>query len=92
MSGIRTDTALSRRAGHPMRWRVLAVSQLAGFMALLDVSIVNVALPSIERGLNVSAATVQWVVSGYALALGLPIKCGGSPRPTRNGPRSWRLP
>jgi hypothetical protein len=45
MSGVRSDMAQlapSRRAGHPMRWRVLAVSQLAGFMALLDVSIVNV--------------------------------------------------
>jgi MFS family permease len=40
-------------------------------MALLDVSIVNVALPSIERGLGASPATVQWVVSGYALTFGL---------------------
>jgi EmrB/QacA subfamily drug resistance transporter len=49
----------------------LAVTQIAAFMILLDVSIVNVALPSIERGLAVSAGTVQWVVSGYALTLGL---------------------
>jgi EmrB/QacA subfamily drug resistance transporter len=54
-----------------MRWRALAVSQFAGFMVLLDVSIVNVALPSIERGLGVSTGAVQWVVSGYALAFGL---------------------
>jgi EmrB/QacA subfamily drug resistance transporter len=40
-------------------------------MALLDVSIVNVALPSIERGLDASAGTVQWAISGYALTLGL---------------------
>ena len=58
-------------AGHPNRWHVLAVSQVAAFMALLDVSIVNVALPSIQRGLGASAGTVQWVVSGYALAFGL---------------------
>ncbi|TCO19717.1 EmrB/QacA subfamily drug resistance transporter [Kribbella steppae] len=64
-------------AGHPMRWRTLAVSQLAAFMALLDVSIVNVALPSIERGLGVSAGAVQWVVSGYALALGLALVPAG---------------
>jgi EmrB/QacA subfamily drug resistance transporter len=56
---------------HPNRWHVLAVSQIAAFMALLDVSIVNVALPSIERGMGTSAGTVQWVVSGYALAFGL---------------------
>ncbi len=56
---------------HSGRWRALAVSQVAAFMALLDVSIVNVALPSIERELGASPATVQWVVSGYALTLGL---------------------
>ncbi|MDT4974739.1 MAG: hypothetical protein QOG98_497, partial [Pseudonocardiales bacterium] len=49
----------------------MAVTQLATFMTLLDVSIVNVALPSMERGLGASAGTVQWVVSGYALTLGL---------------------
>ncbi|MFF5289106.1 MFS transporter [Paractinoplanes globisporus] len=56
---------------NPKRWRALAVTQLAAFMILLDVSIVNVALPSIERDLGASAATVQWVVSGYALTMGL---------------------
>jgi len=55
----------------PRRWQALGVTQLAGFMGLLDVSIVNVALPSIQRDLGASAATVQWVVSGYALAFGL---------------------
>jgi EmrB/QacA subfamily drug resistance transporter len=64
-------------AGHPMRWRALAVSQFAAFMALLDVSIVNVALPSVERGLNVSAGTVQWVVSGYGLAFALALVPAG---------------
>ena len=81
MSGARVDLAQLARSGgvggHPMRWRALAVSQLAGFMALLDVSIVNVALPSIERGLAVSAGTVQWVVSGYALAFGLALVPAG---------------
>ncbi|NEA30743.1 MFS transporter [Streptomyces sp. SID13031] len=67
----------SSTTGHPLRWRVLAVSQLAAFMALLDVSIVNVALPSIERGLGVPAGTAQWVVSGYALALGLALVPAG---------------
>ncbi|MDX6237542.1 MAG: hypothetical protein QOG10_2357 [Kribbellaceae bacterium] len=61
----------------PLRWRALGVSQLAGFMALLDVSVVNVALPSIERGLAVSAGTVQWVVSGYALTFGLALVPAG---------------
>jgi EmrB/QacA subfamily drug resistance transporter len=46
-------------------------------MALLDVSIVNVALPSIERDLSASAGTVQWVVSGYALTFGLALVPAG---------------
>jgi EmrB/QacA subfamily drug resistance transporter len=40
-------------------------------MTLLDVSIVNVALPSIQRGLHASTADLSWVVSGYALTFGL---------------------
>ncbi|MGY2701468.1 MFS transporter [Nocardioides sp. HB32] len=62
---------------HPERWRILAVSLVIGFMALLDVTIVNVAIPSIQSGLGTSAATVQWVVSGYALAFGLTLVTGG---------------
>lgn len=44
---------------------------IAGFMTLLDVSIVNVALPSIREGLHTSESDLQWVLSGYALAFGL---------------------
>ena len=40
-------------------------------MTLLDVSIVNVALPSIEQGLHARQNELQWIVAGYALALGL---------------------
>ena len=46
-------------------------------MALLDVSIVNVAIPSMREGLHTSAGTIQWVVSGYALAFGLTLVAGG---------------
>ncbi|MBK1786179.1 MFS transporter [Prauserella sp. ASG 168] len=46
-------------------------------MSLLDVSIVNVALPSIQSGLGTSIAGAQWVVSGYALAFGLVLVTGG---------------
>jgi EmrB/QacA subfamily drug resistance transporter len=61
----------------PRRWRALAVTLGAGFMSLLDVSIVNVALPSMQIGLHASAGAVQWVVSGYALAFGLTLVAGG---------------
>lgn len=74
----RVSPELSRgEVADPGRWRALAVTQLAAFMALLDVSIVNVALPSIERGLAVPAATAQWVISGYALTLGLTLVPAG---------------
>jgi EmrB/QacA subfamily drug resistance transporter len=53
------------------------VSLVIGFMALLDVSIVNVAIPSMRTGLDTSAGTVQWVVSGYALAFGMTLVAGG---------------
>jgi EmrB/QacA subfamily drug resistance transporter len=52
-------------------WRVLAVVLVGAFMALLDVTIVNVALPSIAEGLGARDAILEWVVSGYALAFGL---------------------
>lgn len=55
----------------PRRWRALAVCLVAGFMTLLDVSIVNVALPSIEAGVGATESDLQWIVSGYALTFGL---------------------
>ena len=64
-------------APDPRRWRILGVTLVVGFMSLLDVTIVNVALPSIRAGLDTSAGTVQWVVSGYALAFGLTLVAGG---------------
>ena len=61
----------------PNRWRALVVCLVAGFMTLLDVSIVNVALPPIQRSLGASAAELSWVVSGYALAFGLVLVASG---------------
>lgn len=61
----------------PGRWRALAVCLVAGFMTLLDVSIVNVALPSLQRDLDASAGAVSWVVSGYALTFGIVLVAAG---------------
>ena len=55
----------------PDRWKALAVLLAAGFMTLLDVSIVNVALASIAQGLHAAPNALEWIVAGYALALGL---------------------
>lgn len=56
---------------NPDRWKALAVCLVGGAMVLLDVSIVNVALPSIETGISAAQSELQWVVSGYALTFGL---------------------
>lgn len=61
----------------PRRWRALAVAITALFLTLLDLSIVNVALPSIRSGLGASTSQAQWVVSGYALAFGMVPIIGG---------------
>lgn len=50
---------------------------IAGFISLLDVSIVNVALPSIEQALHATATQIQWVVAGYALTFGLLLAAAG---------------
>ncbi|QCB51560.1 DHA2 family efflux MFS transporter permease subunit [Rhodococcus sp. PAMC28707] len=52
-------------------WQALVVLLLGMFMALLDTTIVNVALPTISTSLDASEATLSWIISGYALAFGL---------------------
>ncbi len=58
-------------------WTLLAVCT-ATFMLLLDITIVNVALPAIERALNASFSDLQWVVDAYALALATFVLTAGS--------------
>ncbi len=54
----------------PRRWLALAVVGTAFFMTILDVSIVNVALPTIAVKLHFSRGNLQWVVTAYALTFG----------------------
>ena len=61
----------------PRRWLTLAVLLLAAFMNLLDISIVNIAIPSIQRDLHASYADVQWALAGYTLAYALVLITGG---------------
>jgi EmrB/QacA subfamily drug resistance transporter len=65
------------REAHRNRWRALVVCLVAGGMCLLDVSIVNVALPSIRQGLHASDSDLQWVVAGYSLAFGMALVPAG---------------
>lgn len=58
-------------------WFALAVLLAGMFMALLDSTIVNVALPSIRTSLNASESTLSWIISGYALTFGLALVPAG---------------
>ena len=69
------------------RWLALAVLAIAQFMVVLDVTIVNVALPAIQTDLAFSADGLQWVVNGYTLAFGGLLLLGGrGERPPRPPP------
>src|SRR6201982_3762919 len=65
------------RAGAVNPWLVLAIACLAQFMVVLDASVVNIALPSVQRGLHFSAANLQWIVNGYTLIFGGFLLLGG---------------
>jgi MFS family permease len=66
-----TDTRDSRR------WAALALIVAAQFMVILDIAIVNVALPSIKTDLGFSQESLQWVVTAYAILFGGVLLLGG---------------
>src|SRR6478609_5388030 len=61
----------------PRRWKALAIVCAAFFMTVLDVSIVNVALPSIGRSLHFSRDNLQWVITAYSITFGGFLLLGG---------------
>src|ERR1700747_1176006 len=61
---------MSPMPADPRRWKALAVVCAAFFMTILDVSIVNVALPHIGRSLHFSRDNLQWVITAYAITYG----------------------
>src|SRR5215831_11370481 len=67
-----TVTSLQRT-----RWSALALIVTAQFMVILDVAIVNVALPSIKSDLGFSQAGLQWVITAYAILFGGTLLLGG---------------
>ena len=72
---VSTSTALA--VADPRRWFALVAIAAAQFMVVLDIAIVNVALPSIGRDLHFSEANLQWVISAYAIAFGGFLLLGG---------------
>ena len=74
---ILAPPAAAGEGADPRRWLTLIILLLAAFMNLLDVSIVNIAIPSIQRDLHASYADVQWALAGYTLAYALVLITGG---------------
>ena len=66
------------QAGYPRRWLAAVVMITGALMDMIDVTIVNVALPSIRRDLHASATQLEWVVSGYMLAFAATLIIAGN--------------
>jgi EmrB/QacA subfamily drug resistance transporter len=74
---LHMTTTNSEPAPTANRWLILVIACLAQFMVVLDVTVVNVALPSIQRGLHFSSSNLQWVVNAYTLIFGGFLLLGG---------------
>ncbi|MFE3036032.1 MFS transporter [Streptomyces canus] len=78
-----TETSLSgtpdvpSAAGDRRRWFALAIVMTAAFMDLVDVTIVNIAIPSIRQDSGASVSHIQWITAGYALAFAAGLITGG---------------
>ena len=66
------------QGGYPRRWLAAIVLIVGALMDMIDVTIVNVALPSIQRDLRASATQLEWVVSGYMLAFAATLIIAGN--------------
>src|ERR1700757_1934384 len=77
MSAQSMATASDIREGDRRRWLILSVLVLAQFMVVLDVAIVNVALPTIKNDLHFSEDGLQWVITAYSILFGGVLLLGG---------------
>jgi EmrB/QacA subfamily drug resistance transporter len=77
MDAAETRDGTTARSGIDPRWLALYLLCLASLMIVLDVTIVNVALPSIKQSLGFSETSVAWVVNGYLLTYGGFLLLGG---------------
>jgi EmrB/QacA subfamily drug resistance transporter len=66
-----------QQKSEPSHWLILGLVTLAQFMVVLDVSIVNVALPSIQRAFHMSPVDLQWIITAYTLTFGGFLLLGG---------------
>jgi len=75
--GAAPEAGAERAAADPRRWLILATVGLAQLMIVLDLTVVNIALPSAQRSLHFATVDRQWVVTAYALAFGSLLLLGG---------------
>ncbi|MFF7330120.1 MFS transporter [Streptomyces sp. NPDC090306] len=75
--GAPVDAAEATQAPSPKRWWILAVIGIAQLMVVLDVTVVNIALPSAQQDLGFSDGNRQWIVTAYALAFASLLLLGG---------------
>lgn len=68
---------MAQKNGETSHWLILILLALAQFMVVLDVSIVNVALPTIQRVFGMSISNLQWIVTAYTLTFGGFLLLGG---------------
>ena len=77
-TGHTAPAGQSAPAGYPRRWLAAIVMIVGALMDMIDVTIVNVALPTIRHDLHASATQLEWVVSGYMLAFGAALIIAGN--------------
>jgi EmrB/QacA subfamily drug resistance transporter len=75
--GTATADSAQPTQGDPRRWGALAVLAAIQFMLMMDVTVVNIALPHIQRSLHFSVEGLTWVVDGYLLTAGGFLLLGG---------------
>lgn len=71
------DAAAAPDPSDRRRWFALAIVMTAAFMDLVDVTIVNIAIPSIKADTGASFSSIQWITAGYALAFAAGLITGG---------------
>jgi EmrB/QacA subfamily drug resistance transporter len=77
VSTVTQSMPAASRSAESHKWVILVIACMAQFMVVLDNTIVNVALPSVQRGLHFSPADLQWVVNAYTLIFGGFLMLGG---------------
>src|SRR5215831_17707312 len=76
-TGTVTKAPQARAVVYPRRWAAAVVMMVAALMDLIDVTIVNVALPTIRRDLHASGTQLEWVISAYLLAFAVTLITAG---------------